>query len=193
MKLKQFNRFSKIFRGLKPGIKTLKKLQGIYLIMEVIGSIDNASGMLEDLGKQRFHLIFTSTKLIIVIPIDVRKAVKENIVHASSIKATSSLTREQVVHTMESRGKEIEKDLDNYISQNKDDIRIVDYNDISTVRLLKGNPFKLPHLIIRTNDSEMYFYLHHNNYRGTGKLDKDVYNGYLSVLKETLGDRVKPK
>lgn len=161
--------------------------------MDVIGSIDNASGMLDSLGKQRFHLIFTRTNLVIVIPLDVRKAARENYVWAGSMKSTSSITREGVIHTIEEKGQEIEKNLDEFITQNRDGIRIVDYNSISSARLLKGNPFKLPQLIIRTDESEMYFHLQHNNYRGTGKLDREVYDRYLSVLKNALGDKVKAK
>lgn len=161
--------------------------------MDVIGSIDNASGMLDSLGKQRFHLIFTRTKLVIVIPLDVRKAARENLVSSGSLKTMSSLTREGVIHAMEEKGQEIEKNIDEYVSKNSDDVRIVDYNDISSVRLLKGNPFKLPHLIIKTNESEMFFYLQHNNYRGTGKLERDVYDRYISLLKEVLGDKVSAR
>lgn len=161
--------------------------------MDLIGSIDNASGLLDGLGKQRFHLIFTRTKLVIVVPMDIRKAARENFVSAGSARATSSITRENVINVMEEKGKEIESNLDDFLSSNKGDTRTVDYNDIHMVKLLKGNPFKLPHLIIRTNESEMYFYLHHNNYRGTGKLDKDVYDQYLSVLRNALGDKVQAK
>lgn len=168
--------------------------------MEVIGSIDNASGMLTSLGKNRFHLIFTRGKLVIVAPINVRKSLKENslvmgdpFTNPGGLKSSMSITRESLVHTMEERGAEIEKNLDEFLSENRDDTRIIDYSSISGARLLKGNPFKLPRLIIRTDESEIYFYLHHNNYRGTGKLDREVYDSYLSVLKEALGDKVLTK
>lgn len=161
--------------------------------MDVVGSIDNAGGMLDSLGKQRFHLIFTRTRLVIVTPMDLRRAARENLQSSGSFIQRDSMTRKNVIDILEEKGQEIEKNLDEYVTQNRDKVRIVDYDSISSVRLLKGNPFKLPSLIVRTDESEMYFNLQHDNYRGTGKLDSDVFERYLSVLKETLGDKVKTK
>lgn len=168
--------------------------------MEVIGRIDNASGLGADGTKAIFHLIFTYGSLVIAKVLDRKKYIREHPLRGQNFgsglsgtyMAAKALTV-QMIDEAQARGLEIEKDLDSYVESNPEGLRIIKYSEISEVRFSGGSIFSLPYIQFITSEGDFNFKLNHDNYEKAGKLKKETYNSYHSALSHVFEGILKIK
>lgn len=100
------------------------------------------------------------------------------------------MMEKNLIDEAHSKGLEVEKNIDR-LKSGQDDTIIIDYHDITSVKIDKGFAIKMPRLEITAEQYRFRFELAHDNYDGTGKLDSQVFESYHSTLRKALGDKLQ--
>lgn len=168
--------------------------------MEIIGSIDNAALHDGDSRKPVYHLIFARETVVMARVLNRREELARNPIRSkefgggmqgSYLGARNMQMR--LIKEAQERGTRIEQDLDSYISSNPEGLKLLGYSKIPEVTFSGGTVFKLPYLLISSEEGEMEFRLIHNNYAKAGKLDGDTYNRYLGTLQKAFSENLRIK
>lgn len=166
--------------------------------MVIIGSIDNAALHDGDDRKPLYHLIFTREMLVMANVMNRREELARNPIHSSDFGSGMRGTylgarnlQMWVIQEALKRGSRIEGDLDSYISSHPEGMRLLRYSQVSGVAFSGGTIFKLPYLLVKTEEEELEFRLIHNNYAKAGKLDAETYSRYLKTLQSVFQANLK--
>ncbi len=170
-------------------------------MITVIGSIDNAS-----IWDTTYHLIFTKEEIYQFLVMDkkerfsdlyysymdnpLRMAPVEG--EISSYKVNQDAVRNLVTENLE-RGKEIEANLESKLKEVPPKFTVIQCSSIDRVELTNGTPFSLPHLLMESKGEKIKFNLVHNNFKGRGKLQDEVFLSYENILREIFGDKLTVK
>lgn len=168
--------------------------------MEILGGIDCASRVGRYNGQALYYLIFTEDSIVaakILNNKDELQKMKEQMDPKSSgvvIWSSNAMLKAaqiKVYDEVESRGRKIMKNLEEYIDSDPEGLELIEYSKISGVELSKGSMFGVPHLRLIIANTEIRFNLMRNIFERAGKLDDDVYRIYHKVLKKAFGNRLR--
>ena len=170
--------------------------------MEILGSIDCASRAGAIDGQALYHLIFTEESIIaarVLVRKDELKKVEGEIKARTSGAVTwtvNSMAKAAQMRFFEdamSRGKEIEKDLDNYVASDPAGLDVIDYSRITKVEVSKGTMFGLPYIRLLLANREVRFNPIRNIFEKAGKLDDELFKQYRDTLKKAFGTKMRIK
>lgn len=168
----------------------------------LVGSIDNAFH-----NKEMYHLVFL-TNSVIAFPLMTKKELTHEIMdeakslphHANPLLMGSASVdlskrmanaRIDAISKNVSRGKEIEANIDSKLNELPRTFTEIDYSNIVSVEISKGGLFRQPHLVFNLRSEKLAYDLTPRNSGPDGKLDDDLYSGYVGVLNEALPGRLK--
>ena len=171
-----------------------------YMI-KVIGAIDNAT-----VWNTTYHLIFTNEEIYQFLTMEGKEQRSDLIrtqisnpyrmIPLGGTVSNYKVTQEEVSWLIDEnlrRGKEIEENLDSKIKEVPPKFTVIPYSSVDKVELTNGTPLSLPHLLLDSDGKKIKFHLVHNNFKGRGKLNEDIFLSYENILKEAFGDKLNVK
>ncbi len=166
--------------------------------MEIHGGIDNALRHGSDYKDTVFHLVFTGSSVYALKVLD-RKEEKENLdldsiraelTPGSSSNALQSRIQMRLVSRALEEGKAAEQDFHEFVENNPQKVEKIDYSRIVSVEFSRGSLFSLPYLRLVMGNTDRKYDLVRDNFDKAGKLKVEVFQEYLSVLKNALGSKI---
>ncbi|EQD78369.1 hypothetical protein B1B_00760, partial [mine drainage metagenome] len=129
---------------------------------EVVGSIDNAF-----ISRNAYHLFFTkesNAEFLLVTGKEMRKDIwgtqMSNLARMMPVYGEVSnynVAQNEVMEIFmanEAKGKEIEDNLDKYLSEQPPQFEALEYSSVDSVKLSSGSAFSLPFLVLASNNKK---------------------------------------
>ncbi len=167
--------------------------------MKVIGSLDNAMRHGYNDKSSVYHLVFTKDSIFSIKIMDrseeLRKmdvdAEKTEMTPGSSSSALSGRMEMKITDKALEAGKKVEKDIDEFVESNPEDVETINCSRVSKVEFSRGTLFSLPYVRFLMENTQMKYDLTRGNFSKAGKLKHDVYESYSRTLKDVFGDKLR--